>query len=308
MQVANQAAYDLQAWAPALGQVLANYIAQINCSATTPIACTINIVWSESSVAINAQEAAAQAANPQRQFRKSQLYPVRAAMKKSTRERGFTMIELMVAVTISVFLLFGVLKVVQTTSGTYTAQNQLAQLQDNERLVTAFIGEIIESAGYFPNPKVYTAAAVMPAVGVFAGSGQAVFGTLGGGFPGDTIRIRYGAALNDNVYGCQGTQNTTIAPYDTFTNYFYVKNGAPVLWIRQHRRKPADAVLVTGVSNLQFLYGVKRNAADTGSRTDTYSDRRPDAGRRLAGGVFGEDRRDLRQSAECRQADHDHAG
>jgi len=66
--VERQAAYDLQQWAPALGAVLPNYVALVSCGATTPVACTINIVWSESSVAINAQEAAAQAANPNANF------------------------------------------------------------------------------------------------------------------------------------------------------------------------------------------------------------------------------------------------
>jgi type IV pilus assembly protein PilW len=191
-------------------------------------------------------------------------------MKTPNHARGFTLIELMIAVTISAFLMLGILKVMQTTNGTFNAQNQLAQLQDNERLVMAFVSEIIESAGYYPSPQTYAATNVMPAVGPFASNGQALWGTLNGGSPGDTLQVRFGAGLNDNVFGCQGNQNTTVAPYDTFTNVFYLSNGALWCGFNSTGSNPGPAILVTGVTNLRFVYGVKRNPADTGSCTDTY--------------------------------------
>ena len=50
------AAYDLQQWANALNALLPNDQATIACTATTPISCTIQITWSEKTVAINTQE------------------------------------------------------------------------------------------------------------------------------------------------------------------------------------------------------------------------------------------------------------
>jgi type IV pilus assembly protein PilV len=53
------AAYDLQQWATALSALLPNDQATITCSnATTPVSCTIQITWSEKTVAINTQEQA----------------------------------------------------------------------------------------------------------------------------------------------------------------------------------------------------------------------------------------------------------
>jgi type IV pilus assembly protein PilV len=66
--VTNMAAYDLQQWAKVLNPMLFNYTALINCGTVTPVSCIINITWSENAVAINAQEAAAQAANPKAGF------------------------------------------------------------------------------------------------------------------------------------------------------------------------------------------------------------------------------------------------
>jgi type IV pilus assembly protein PilV len=55
---AGLAGYDLQQWANALSALLPNDQATITCQGTTPVSCTIQITWSEKTVAINAQEQA----------------------------------------------------------------------------------------------------------------------------------------------------------------------------------------------------------------------------------------------------------
>jgi type IV pilus assembly protein PilV len=62
--VTDMAAYDLAQWAVALQPLVPNYTALVTCGNVTPVSCTINILWSESAVAINAQEAAQQVSNP----------------------------------------------------------------------------------------------------------------------------------------------------------------------------------------------------------------------------------------------------
>jgi type IV pilus assembly protein PilW len=198
------------------------------------------------------------------------------------RARGFTLIELMISVTIAVFLIGGALAIVGRTRSTFAAQNQLAQLQDNERLAMTFMTEVIESGGYFPNPKLYQAATVMPVVaGTFATAGQAIFGTYSATTPGDQLYVRFGTGQNDIVYGCTGVSNTTVIPYDTYTNNFWVKNTATTLPLQNSAAQlmctftnaagPSVTVpLVNGVTNLVVLYGVKKNATNTGSCTDTY--------------------------------------
>jgi type IV pilus assembly protein PilV len=66
--VTDMAAYDLSQWAQALQPLLQNYTAQVNCGTVSPVSCTITIVWSENAVAINAQAAQQQAANPNATF------------------------------------------------------------------------------------------------------------------------------------------------------------------------------------------------------------------------------------------------
>jgi type IV pilus assembly protein PilW len=191
---------------------------------------------------------------------------------------GFTLIELMIAITIAVFLVGGLLMMVQSTRNTVTTQTQLAQLQDNERLVLTFMTEVIESTGYFPHPQTYTAVQVMPVAPSFATAGQAVSGTYAGGVaPGDTVTIRYGALLNDDVFNCRGSKNTTVGPYDTFVNTFWINNANPknpiLTCTFSSGAIPLPGVpvpLVNGVQNLAIAYGIKRNPVDTGTCADTY--------------------------------------
>jgi type IV pilus assembly protein PilW len=193
-------------------------------------------------------------------------------------QRGFTLIELMVAIVISIFLAGGLVMMVQSTRRAFGSQQMLAQLQDNERLVMTFMSEVVESTGYFPDPVHNTNVAVFPIVGVTFAAGQPVYGTYTAATPGDTITVRYAAALNDNVFNCKGLTNTTVANYDVFVNKFSVQPNPgnplfPILTctVSSTAINPAVNIpLVNGVQKLIILYGVKRSPTDTGSCADTY--------------------------------------
>jgi type IV pilus assembly protein PilW len=190
------------------------------------------------------------------------------------RQCGFTLIELMIAITVASFLIIGLLFMVQSTRDTFGNQNLLAQLQDEERLVMTFMSEVVESAGYFPNPVNNTYTTVFPAAGVFLTPGQSVYGISNASAFGDTVTIRYAAAQNDNVFNCKGLINTAVPNYDVFVSTFAVKTvaGSPMLvcTVSSSVIPVTDVPLVNGVQNLTILYGVKRSTAGTGSCADTY--------------------------------------
>jgi len=196
----------------------------------------------------------------------------RSLGRRAARQvHGFTLVELMIAIAVALFLIAGILTLVQSTRSAFATQTALSQFQDNQRLTMTFMAEVIESAGYFPSPNLYTAGAILPPAPNLSPTppwtvtGQSVIGT-----PGDTITVRFGAALNDNVFGCNGAQNLAVAPFDVFISTFFVDAANRLMCTATSAAGTSTVVLVNQVTNLQAVYGVKRNPADTGSCTDTY--------------------------------------
>ena len=163
------------------------------------------------------------------------------------RQHGLGLVEILVAMAISLFLLGGVFTLFNTTRQTYTAQNGLAQLQDNQRLAMTLLANVLQTAGYFPDPVHSTAGSALPADATFTTAGQSVAGTTGASAgSADTLNVRYRAAAGDaTVMDCLG--NTAGASDTTFTNLFTVSSNALTC---------NGTSLVDGVSNFKVVYGI----------------------------------------------------
>ncbi|GLQ46876.1 hypothetical protein GCM10007862_19270 [Dyella lipolytica] len=133
------------------------------------------------------------------------------------KQRGLSLISLMIALLIGTFLLAGLFTVWFQTRQTFSAQNKMAQLQDNERMALTILGNTVESAGYYPvaanygtNPPspAYTQANVFTATSPFTVAGQSVYGT----HPttgNDTLEVRFMADNNlGNTLDCLGQTDT----------------------------------------------------------------------------------------------------
>ncbi len=184
---------------------------------------------------------------------------------------GFTLVELMVAITIALFLLGGLLATVQSTRRAYGNQNSLSQLQDNQRLAMTLMSDVIQTAGYFPNPSANTAALVLPADATFAVAGQPIVGTYNAAAPGDTMSIRYDVGTApDNALNCIGTVvagvSVNLFKVDANKNLVCTFAGTDYTLISSTVQ---NGVRI-GVESMSVLYGVKANGADTGSCADTY--------------------------------------
>lgn len=188
---------------------------------------------------------------------------------------GFTLVELMVTVAIALFLIGGLLTVLQNVRGAYNSQQLLSQLQDQQRFSLTVLSDVIQAGGYFPDATAWQPTTSLPAStanGTYV-TGQAFFGTRVGGTTPDTIDVRYRTAPNDGVILCDGSTNTTGATR-VYVNQFTVANGALQCQLFDGTTGAAiDAApvqLVNGVSNLVVYYGVKRNAVPVDYNIDTY--------------------------------------
>jgi type IV pilus assembly protein PilW len=184
-------------------------------------------------------------------------------------QRGFTLVELMVTIAIALFLLGGLVTIVQTVRRTYSSQQALVQLQDQQRFAITLLTDVIQSGGYYDNPIADTVLSALPPVAPNFASGQAFFGTQGAAAPaagGDTISVRFRTAQNDGIINCNGGQNTAFNPDHVYTNTFSVVGGQLMCSLDGAAAVP----LVSGVRNLTVYYGVKRLVPAVDYNVDTY--------------------------------------
>ncbi len=193
--------------------------------------------------------------------------PVRAA-------RGFTFVEIMVAIALGLFLIGGLLTLVQAMRRTATNQSGMSQLQDNERMAMQLITDVVQSTGYYTNPLTNSAPAAF-LVGTYGPasftSAQALMGNYTAGVP-DIITNRYqtaGTTVGDNAINCTGNANATPASFvnqitvNTATNYLTC-----TVWVNAN---PSITVsLVPGITGMSILYGVESGAGVASNSVDAY--------------------------------------
>jgi type IV pilus assembly protein PilW len=196
-------------------------------------------------------------------------------------QRGFTLIEILISLLIGVFLLAALLTIVQANRRVYGDQSQLAQLQDSERMALTLMTDVIQMAGYFPNPTQNTLDGSLIQSGAFA-QGQSISGTFSSTAPGDSISVRYMTAGSDGILNCSGLSNSNAVGGATilYVNTFQVVNGQFVCTLTSSAAPTpvqynlvsgvTNATTTFGVTNLSILYGVKTNAGAAGNTVDTY--------------------------------------
>jgi len=202
----------------------------------------------------------------------------RSPLPSRPRQRGMTLIELVVAMAIAVFLLGGLLTIVGNTRRVFAAQNSMAQFQDNQRLAMTLVGDVIQQAGYFPDPTTNVSTAVLPVIaGTFPTAGQSITGTYAAAAPGDTITVRFATAPGDGVINCTGGTNTTAINPLVYINKFSIDAaGNLVCTLTTNGVAAAPVTLVSGIQNqpgiqtLRVLYGVTTNTALNNGAADSY--------------------------------------
>ncbi|MEP7246486.1 MAG: PilW family protein [Gammaproteobacteria bacterium] len=195
------------------------------------------------------------------------------------RQSGFTLVEMMIAMVIALFLIGGLLTILQNVQRTHGNQAALAQLQDDQRVAMTLLSDSIQTAGFYPNPAVYTAADKLPAVtdkttGITLTVGQGIAGAYAAAAPGDTLITRFTAdAFNADIpspINCNGGSNGS-AGTQSYVNTFSVQKVGNNWQLVCAVNADDPVPLVSGITNMRVLYGLKRNVAtDTNNSADTY--------------------------------------
>ena len=170
---------------------------------------------------------------------------LRATRTVSFRQTGLTLIEIMIALLLGVFVIAGVTGMFLSAKQSYRVQEALSRLQENGRFAMDFIGKSIRQADYrnCPDDRVNS---------LFAMSGvAAISGTNGAGTNADSLTLAW-------TLGACGTAPPTQDIYDITvlnnpTNTLDPNYKLPVL-------RKTNVQLIEGVENMQVFYGVDTDA------------------------------------------------
>jgi type IV pilus assembly protein PilW len=184
---------------------------------------------------------------------------------KNASQSGFTLVELMIAILIGLFLIGGMLTLTSAMKRTYTIQGGLSQVQDNERVAFTVMSGVIEKAGYFTNPLQYTAATALPAIGSSWAAGQPVYG-VGNSSPTETLSVRYMTTGSDGVLNCLGASSAT--PVTWINTFSLDGNGNLQCTVTTNGVAGQPGTLMTGVQSMMFYYGVATSGASVNNYLD----------------------------------------
>ncbi len=207
------------------------------------------------------------------------------AALRARRQAGFTLLEMMVALTISLVVMLGFAATFVSMKTTFNSQSSLSQLQDNERLAMTVLTASVGQAGYFPTgANILVTPRVAPqmmdrtafswssdSVGGQMPTGTYLYGTAAG-TNAESFQTGYMTSSGDGLLTCQGGTNTSGGAL-LIRNVFYVQNGAlgcSVLVGTAGSTTTAPGgtfvPLISGVQSMTVLYGV----AGSGSQIDRY--------------------------------------
>lgn len=172
----------------------------------------------------------------------------------NNRQRGFTLVEILVALAIGALLTVGFVQIFSGSKKTYLVQDNLSRLQENGRFAMDFLSQDIRMAGFRQN-----ATPANPftddAIRGFEGSGSFNSNI------GDAIEIRYEADRN-----CVGNDPNTVGAKDGIArNVFFIKDGE-----LKCRGNGQTEPLVEGMEDMQILYGEDTTPTDDDYTANRY--------------------------------------
>ena len=186
--------------------------------------------------------------------------------------RGFTLVEILVALTIGMVLTLVVAQLFLGSRRTYATTDEVSRMQENIRFSYQLLTRTIHMAGFksSPNTKVDV---------VFNAATPVLVGVENAAPASDSFTVNYqgnsngtAAAADGSVVDCQGIP---VAAGVMSTNVFTIApgaNGANALWCST---AAGNLEVVPDVENMQVLYGIDNNTdlvVDTYLRADQIAD------------------------------------
>jgi type IV pilus assembly protein PilW len=206
----------------------------------------------------------------------------KASLMKASR--GFTMVELLISITLGLVLLIAVTSVFLGSRQSFRTQEGMAQVQETGRLLSYLMYPYVRLAGYMPDPLNISDPSL-----IFDSTVRALTGTNDSAptIPGiasssvlantDSITVRYLSSADPALSACNGATYTSGLVENTFYVGGQDSNGVWSLMCKVRNiatdashtvlSTPTPQPLLLGIRDMQILYGVD---ADTDMVADRF--------------------------------------
>lgn len=202
------------------------------------------------------------------------------------KQHGFSLIELMITLLISLILSAGLLFTFMSERKTFTDQDELSRLQTNQQMVISRFNDVINSSGFYADTTNYTSASALPAatvtsVGTFS-AGQSVLGISSTSF---AIRYQVQSQYKDSnsnvvqtnnaIQDCLGRTGANYSATTTakvITNVFSFNSANNQVSCTVYADDTAStAVVADNINSISVLYGYDETSNGSVTRYYTYS-------------------------------------
>jgi len=190
-------------------------------------------------------------------------------MTISKGQAGLSIVELLVALVVSMLLMTGVVQVFLASKQTYASNSAASRLQENGRFALEFIAQSARHAGYVEAANVTIDPIPRPIIPVASGTtcDAGLCSSQGVGNASDSVSFSFQPRLLDGArrdcLGNTSINGSTISDTDVIINRFFITNegtGTAALACSSRnlsQNSPSTSnELVEGIDALQVQYGV----------------------------------------------------
>lgn len=170
------------------------------------------------------------------------------------RQSGMSIVELMVAMLIALFLIGGLIQIFLGNREAFRTQQNLQRLQENARAAASNLAAVIANAGFHADPR-------DEADMIFPASNRAIEGTGDGSGSADSITVRYqnDGSLRDCLGRVDGSPDAPVM----VTNEYSIDASGSLLCRTTSGAVTQTQPLLDGVDAMVIRYGVDSDGNDS---------------------------------------------
>ena len=189
--------------------------------------------------------------------------------ERSSLQAGFTMIEMLISMTLGLLLVIVIGQVFVTSKESYRTTEDLSRLQESARFAASQMSRIVRMAGFISDPLGNRAT-------IFPAGTLVLDGANGAGTSSDEITVRYQGSGSPTALPWQSktvpsaVAAVNLAVFHAVARYFIATgaDGGPALFCDNTGTvgvTTGPIELASGVENMQILYGEDTDATPDGT-------------------------------------------